>query len=713
MEKKIAILLPYKEKFTSDKAGAASIWVKDYLMGSRFKDTTFVYGNLEKKFKPILNNYRNIDINRFYVKKNLSYTKKFYDYCVLNRHKIIEIHNRPESLLYFHQMNKDNKFKLIFIFHNNPLELRGSKTIKERLEILEKTDYIFFVSKWVKNKFFDGIEIKHRNNCDVLYPAIKQQTILNKNKKKNIIFTGKLNSSKGYDIFLKAIIKILNKYEDWTATVIGNEPREKFYLNHKNLKIHSWKKHSDILDYYRKSSISVVNSKWEEPFGRTSMESAAYGCATIISNKGGLTETFKSDLILKKNNEVELFDKLSRLIQNPNLLKKIQKKNFENVLHKIEDKITKLDEIKNFFLIEKVNFIKTKNKKIIHISTFDERNNHRLYNISLSNKITKGFLRNGHDVINFSYRNYLNPINRNNTDKINDTIYEISKNYKPDLIILGHNNVLSFRNIEKIKSINNTKFILWYEDALSKKAEGPSWKSNLNLIEKNNDLIDSYFTTTHPNNIIGTKIKKSKLNFLPMLVDENIENLKFYQYKSKFKDLFFGLSHGVNFGKLKKNKFDEREIFLNKLFECNDTKKFDLKFNILGIANQNPKWNYEFYNEVIKCKMALNLSRGSAIKYSTSNRIASLVANGVYTFIDKKTKFNDFFADDEMGFYSDHEDLSNKIHSLKNNPNKYLKFAKNGAKRYFDLFNSKLIAKYIIDRSYNLDDDKKQIWEKY
>ena len=45
-----------------------------------------------------------------------------------------------------------------------------------------------------------------------------------------------------------------------------------------------------------------------------------------------------------------------------------------------------------------------------------------------------------------------------------------------------------------------------------------------------------------------------------------------------------------------------------------------------------------------------------------------------------------------MGFYSDHEDLSNKIHSLKNNPNKYLKFAKNGAKRYFDLFNSKLIA---------------------
>ena len=45
--------------------------------------------------------------------------------------------------------------------------------------------------------------------------------------------------------------------------------------------------------------------------------------------------------------------------------------------------------------------------KILHISTFDERNNHRLFNISISQKLSKGFIRNDHDVINFSYRNYL------------------------------------------------------------------------------------------------------------------------------------------------------------------------------------------------------------------------------------------------------------------------------------------------------------------
>ena len=69
-------------------------------------------------------------------------------------------------------------------------------------------------------------------------------------------------------------------------------------LNIKILKIYNWVKHQKILDLYSKSSISVVPSRWEEPFGRTAMESAAYGCATITSSRG-LKETFDNDLILK------------------------------------------------------------------------------------------------------------------------------------------------------------------------------------------------------------------------------------------------------------------------------------------------------------------------------------------------------------------------------------------------------------------------------
>ena len=96
------------------------------------------------------------------------------------------------------------------------------------------------------------------------------------------------------------IVKILNKYKDWKAVVIGDEPREKLYFEHKNLKIYGYVKHDNVLNLLKKVSISVVCSRWEEPFGRTSLEAASRGCAVIISNRGGLPETIREPILLKK-----------------------------------------------------------------------------------------------------------------------------------------------------------------------------------------------------------------------------------------------------------------------------------------------------------------------------------------------------------------------------------------------------------------------------
>ena len=44
---------------------------------------------------------------------------------------------------------------------------------------------------------------------------------------------------------------------------------------------------------------------------------------------------------------------------------------------------------------------------------------------------------------------------------------------------------------------------------------------------------------------------------------------------------------------------------------------------------------------------------------------------------------------------------------------KLYKYSMNGMKRYFELFNNKLVTKYIIDRTFNTSEDKQQIWERY
>ena len=307
-------------------------------------------------------------------------------------------------------------------------------------------------------------------------------------------------------------------------------------------------------------------------------------------------------------------------------------------------------------------------------------------------------------MLNFSYRDFNSKSIFKNKSLVNNKISNIADNYKPDLILLGHNNILNLDTMEKIKSKLSCKFALWYEDHLIK--GGPNAINNLNLIERNQHLIDQYFVTTHPK-AIKTLIPKNKMNFMPIPADENIENLEIYNVKNRYKDLFFALSHGVNYGRLKKKNIDDREIFLNNLIKKN--RKFT--FNILGYANEQPKWNYAFYKEIEKCKMALNLSRGSPMKYYSSNRIASLMANGIMTFIDKKVEYSDFFNPDEMGFYSNVDDLLNQMNDLHGNVEKINKISKNGKRRYFQIFNNSIISDYIVHKTFGFKNKFKFVWK--
>ncbi len=256
----IAILLPYKEIYSTNFSGAASIWVKDYLRKSFLTKKTVVYGYLEEKLKPLTKNFKNLFFKKTIFSKSKSYAQNFLNDCKKNNYDIIEIHNRAETLNYL--IDNNIKSKLIFVFHNNPQDIRGSKLVSQRLNILKKTDKIFFVSRWTFEKFFEGLPFKSRNNCEIVYPSIDPVKNFNSKKKKQIIFAGKLNSSKGYDLFGSTVIKILNKYKDWNAVVVGNEPRERFSFKHPRLKIYPWLPHKSVLKLYNDSSISVVPSKW-------------------------------------------------------------------------------------------------------------------------------------------------------------------------------------------------------------------------------------------------------------------------------------------------------------------------------------------------------------------------------------------------------------------------------------------------------------------
>ena len=518
---KHAIILPLKENFSSKESGAVSIWVNSYLKNTDFRKSIYIFCSKLKKGKYLSKKNLNIIDNKSKLFSNFSYIKQISDKIVNKNLYSAEVHNRPEYAKY---LLKNTKLKVNLIFHNDPNSLRDSNSIEKKKFLIEKCNKIIFVSEYLKKQFFKNLKVKHKNNIEIVGNAIDKLKKFPK-KKKLIIFSGKLNKSKGYDVFGKSVINILNKNSDWKAIAIGNEPREKYNFKHKNFKILNWLEHSKLLKFFEKSAISVVNPTWQEPFGRTAMESASRGCAVITSISGGLQETFKNNLILKKNNTQNLICKIQFLINNNKKLISIQKQNFNNVIHDIIEKSKLLDSL--IPRVKHLNLLFNKNLRILHISTFGERLDHRIFNLSISSKISKGLIRNNFDVINFDYRDYSRKKLFNSS--LDDKVISIAGNYRPHLIICGHNNILQRETLINLKKNLNTKIIIWYEDALAK--GGPDYKYSQKLLEKNHDLIDRYFVTTHPS-AFKTKINKKKFTLCQC---QSIQILK-VEYFTKIKN---------------------------------------------------------------------------------------------------------------------------------------------------------------------------------
>ena len=690
----IATILPYKENYSLEKASAASLWVSEFFKHSKFKNNNYIYGNTSSK-NYLTKNYININLKS--LKSKLQSTTKEYSNNLIkeinkNKFDLIEIHNRP--LILFNLLKKiENRF--IFYFHNDPLSMKGSKTINERLYLLKNVDKIIFVSEWVRNRFFLNIDIKLAAKTEIIYPSVNTEKI--GKKYKYITFVGRLNHSKGYDIFKDAIQKILDEFPKWKALSIGDEDRRSIYINHNQHKELGFLNHKETLKILSQSEIAVVPSRWEEPFGRTALEASSRGCATIISNKGGLTETTNHAIALKKLDYTNLYKEIKNLIVNNKKRKLLQKISSKEVKHIVSSNTKLIDQVRDsIYPLYKINLLNNK-IKIINLYNRGQKLNHRLFNISLGKKFTNGFTRNGHDVLEISDRDFIKSdktfnLLQNSRANFQNYLIETFKNYNPDLLFFGQTRNIDLNTIVELKSLNKNLIISqWNEDPVM---PGLNYsKQNISNISLYSNSVDHNFITTDPT-VLKKTVNSENFHFFFVPVDRNIERFNVFKMNPK-KDLFYAMSHGVNRAILKKGTEDNRVEFLDKLVK----KISKIKYDFYGFSNKQPIWGNNFNNALINSKMGLNLSRGEPTKYYSSNRIASVIGNGLLTFIDKKVQMSDFFNNNEIISYNNISDLADKIKFYSSNDRLRKKIAENGKKKYFKLFNETKVAKYIIDTS--------------
>ena len=701
---KISILLPYKENFTHEAAGAVSLFVHQIWNVSKYKGKIKIYGSTNYK-KYLNKNYKNIKFEKnIFRSSSKMYVDNFLNNAEVINSDIIEVHNRPHYIKF---IKKKFKKKISLYFHNDPLSMDGSKSVQDRMYLIDNVDKLIFNSIWSKNRFFLNMYVDASTSIDVnvCYQSANKVKIDFKKKKNIISFIGKLNKAKGYDIFGNAIIDILNKYKNWKAIVIGDEEREKIIFKHPRLKVIGFKKNRFILDLLKKTSISVVCSRWQEPFGRASLEAASRGSAVIISNTGGLPETTKSGVILKSLSKKELVTAMEKLIIDKKKLLRTQKDNHKNFKFTHNYISNLVDSIREKTFTKTFNIKKTLILKILHITNFNNRFDGRLH-YNTSKRLNNGFIRLGHNVLSISDRDI---ISNNKTIADLKGVHSLQKivinnfnNFKPDLVVLGHADSVNLETINYMKK-QNIPLAQWFLDPVG--TQSPDYQKNKNRILNKSEYIDASFLTSDPNDL-DFKIRNSY--YIPNPSDSSFETLKNYNNNCE-NDVFFAMSHGVHRGNLKTGKFDNRENIIKQLVKTNK----NIKFDIYGMNQREPIWGDKFIKIISKSSMGLNLSRGQPVKYYSSDRIAQLMGNGLLTFIDKRTLYGDFFTNKEIILYKDINDLSYKINKYKKDHLDRKLIAKNGKKKYMKFFNSNIVCEFIINKTFQVEYKKnKFLWEK-
>ena len=360
---KIYILLPYKEKFDENKASSVSITVKNNLLHSNYINQIKIFG--QKVENPL---FKDNFVGFEYSILSLKSRNKFLSHQMLkiinqdpDKEQLIEIHNRPYLI---NHISKRKKFQISLFFHNNPQEMKGSRSIKERENILEKCDAVFCVSEFIKKKFLEGVN-KNFQKVHVLYNGVERKLKRFPRKKKEVLFVGRLVPEKGVDLYVDTIKKVANKFPDWKFNLIGSfrlgddkqkgSYASKVITKFKNIgsqaEFYGFKNQDFVQDKMKSASIIIIPSIWQEPYGLVLTEAMSNGIAIIASDVGAIPEIIKENGILIKDiNGFKLQQELEGLMRNSDKVKILQNLSWKNFEHSSENSSKRLDEYRKKIL---------------------------------------------------------------------------------------------------------------------------------------------------------------------------------------------------------------------------------------------------------------------------------------------------------------------------------------------------------------------------
>jgi len=328
-----------------------------------------------------------------------------------------------------------------------------------------------------------------------------------------------------------------------------------------------------------------------------------------------------------------------------------------------------------------------KNLRIVHCANFSELKFGQVF-YSIDRKITNGLIRNGHFVYDFSYREVAKNLTflkrkKLGAKKMNEKLLGTIHNVKPDLLLLGHSELVYTSTLKQIKeSFPHIKIAMWWVDPFDR----------ISHINDRLPYIDTFFATTSPAYYKQFFTNRTNFEYMPNMCDDSIETLKAFENQTYDYDLIFiGRSD------------DNRKDFIDKLSTIEE-----IDFKIFGNNKQTLIFGQDFLHTISRSKMAVNYSRYNDIPLYSSDRVIQLLAQGSLVFSPKVPEFNTLFTDDEIVYFNDFDDLKEKLIYYKMNDDKRMEISQKGWEKAHGLFNSSVVTEQMIQKIFKYLDKPSQ-----
>lgn len=346
-------------------------------------------------------------------------------------------------------------------------------------------------------------------------------------------------------------------------------------------------------------------------------------------------------------------------------------------------------------------------KRIIHCTNFNLLKRTGAYMNIASYKISHGLIRNGHNVLDFSDRDILKTfsvfgkLKQFGRKPFNELFYQYCVDTNPDGIILGHADTIMPETLARIrKALPNAKVLQWNVDCINPQIV----PSNIEHIKLKIDLVDYTIITTADKKLLRQfDIKRHKVGFMPNPTDKSIENGRAFEIKYPEWDLVFPSSPKSV------REFDGRLMKTSDIIE-RISRNIDMNKVLFSRVDGKNLVGGEYQRVFSNTAMGLNINRSNHDYLYSSDRMAHLMGNGALALMDRRTGFGDLFGDDEIAFYKDEDELYEKIDYYRKNPEERMAIAEKGWKKYHELFNERLVAKYIAGLMFDEFDAKDYPW---